>query len=157
MRTGQPWHRITGINLDILLSLQISIAFSFANGILVYTKAASKRKDWLLSVEMCIPLGQSMRKACVNGFSREDHERWFWSKTYKSFFILFFFSSLESKDLKKTTNEDGHQSRSILALKILYRELLFFMLLCSHKSLRSIANSEKYFKFILEEENCFRV
>lgn len=70
---------------------------------------------------------------------------------------FFFFSSLESKDLKKTTNEDGHQSRSILALRILYRELLFFMLLCSHKSLRSIANSEKYFKFILEEENCFRV
>lgn len=128
MRTGQPWHRITGINLDILLSLQISIAFSFANGILVYTKAASKRKDWLLSVEMCIPLGQSMRKACVNGFSREDHERWFWSKTYKSFFILFFFSSLESKDLKKTTNEDGHQSRSIRFENPISRIIIFYAL-----------------------------
>lgn len=46
--------------------------------------------------------------------------------------------------------------RSILASRILYRELLFFMFLCSHKSLRFITNSEKYVKFILKEENCCR-
>lgn len=109
---------------------------------------------------MCIPLGQTCEKHASMDFHVKNMSAGSDPKYINHSLFFFFLARIVPIDrrIKKTPRKmvQSRSLRSILASRILYRELLFFMFLCSYKSLRFITNSEKYVKFILKEENCCR-
>lgn len=76
----------------------------------------------------------NMRKACVNGFSREEHERWFWSKIYKSFLIFFFLARIVPIDRRiKKKHQRGWSNQDLFDLFLpreSYIENYYFLCSC---------------------------